>query len=646
MSGAASLANLAAALGGFEPRPGQRLMADAVENAVVTGRDLVVEAGTGTGKTLAYLIPLLAMNRRVLVSTATKQLQSQILGHDLPVAQVAAGCHCQVAVLKGRANYICLHRLFGVVQGRAQAGRGLSGELMAIEAVSRHSPTGERADVMGVPEDHAVWSEVTATADNCLGSACPRFEDCYVVRARRRAANAQLLIVNHHLLLADYALRERWDGASLLPEVDAIVIDEAHALADTATTFFGAAITERRLQSLTRDLGGAIAVASDDRLRQALLQAIDQLDLSSARLVARIRGEKHQAPLVGPVLGRLQPAAQELDEALAELVGLAGHPELGRDAALQKTAQALATVRADLAQCVPPTELDADKDAATVRWIEQRPRDCAVVARPIEVGPILQRTLLAEKAVRIFTSATMANAGSFTLTLRQLGLAPETDTLTVPSPFDFARQALLYLPRGMPEPNAPGRDHAVAKTVAELAMAAGGATLALFSSNSALRAAAALVPALLPMAVLVQGQDSKEALLERFEQLQPAVLLATLGFWQGVDLPAHALRVVVLDKVPFPPPDDPLFAARAALLHQKGRSSFGELSLPSASLILRQGFGRLVRSARHVGVVALLDPRVVTKSYGAQLLAALPAARQAQRFEQVAEFLRKHADLT
>jgi ATP-dependent DNA helicase DinG len=246
--------------------------------------------------------------------------------------------------------------------------------------------------------------------------------------------------------------------------------------------------------------------------------------------------------------------------------------------------------------------------------------------------------------VRIFTSATLANAGSFALTLRQLGLASETDTLTVESPFDFNRQALLYLPRAMPEPNAPGRDIAVAKTIADLALAAGGATMALFSSHAALRAAAAQVPALLPMAVLVQGQESKEALLLRFEQLQPAVLLATLGFWQGVDLPAHALRVVVLEKVPFPPPDEPLFAARAALLESQGRSSFGELSLPSASLILRQGFGRLVRSARHVGVVALLDPRVLTKRYGAQLLSALPPARRALRFEEVTAFLSENND--
>lgn len=645
MNAAATLANLASALGGFEARPGQRRMAEAVEQAVLSGRDLVVEAGTGTGKTLAYLTPLLALNKRVLVSTATKQLQSQILGNDLPVAQAAAGRHCAVAVLKGRANYICLQRLQGVVQGRAHAGRGLTGELLAIEATSRGSPTGERADVPGVSEEHPVWSEVTASADNCLGSACPRFEECFVVRARRRAANAQLLIVNHHLLLADYAVRERWDGASLLPSVDAIVIDEAHALAETATAFFGAAITEKRLQSLTRDLGGAVAAASDQRMRQALLQAIDALDMSGTRLVARIRDEKHQAAVQGPVLRRLQPAAEQLDQALAELAALLGDGEFAKDAALQKTAELLRTVRGDLAQCIPAEDpTAADQPAATVRWVELRPRDCAVVARPVDVGPILQRTLLAEKAVRIFTSATLANAGSFALTLRHLGLPADCDTLSVDSPFDFGRQALLYLPRNMPEPSAAGRDAAVAKTIADLALAAGGATMALFSSHAALRSAAALVPNLLPMAVLVQGQESKEALLQRFEQLQPAVLLATLGFWQGVDLPAHALRVVVLEKVPFPPPDEPLFAARAALLESQGRSSFGELSLPSASLILRQGFGRLVRSARHVGVVALLDPRVLTKRYGAQLLGALPPARQALRFDEVTAFLRENIE--
>lgn len=645
MSAEACLANLASALDGFEARPGQRRMAQAVEQAVLAGRDLVVEAGTGTGKTLAYLTPLLALNKRVLVSTATKQLQSQILGHDLPVAQAAAGRHCTVAVLKGRANYICLHRLHGLVQGRAHAGRGLSGELLAIEATSRGSPTGERADVPGVAEDHPVWTEVTATADNCLGSACPRFEECYVVKARRRAANAQLLIINHHLLLADYAVRERWDGASLLPSVDAIVIDEAHALAETATAFFGSAITERRLQSLTRDLGGAVAATMDQRTRQALLQAIDELDMAGTRLVARIREEKHQSAVQGAALRRLQPAAEQLDEALEVLAGWLGNVEFAKDAGLQKTADLLRTVQADLAQCIPDQDPpQSGEPVATVRWIEHRARDCAVVARPVDVGPILQRTLLAEKAVRVFTSATLANAGSFALTLRQLGLPSDTDTLTVESPFDFNRQALLYLPRAMPEPNAPGRDIAVARAIADLALAAGGATMALFSSHAALRSAAAQVPALVPMAVLVQGQESKEALLLRFEQLQPAVLLATLGFWQGVDLPAHALRVVVLEKVPFPPPDEPLFAARAALLESQGRSSFGELSLPSASLILRQGFGRLVRSARHVGVVALLDPRVLSKRYGTQLLSALPPARRALRFEEVTAFLSENND--
>ena len=650
----------------FEPRPGQAAMAQAVANALDDHRDLLVEAGTGTGKTLAYLLPILASGKRAIVATATRHLQSQILQHDLPVAlrasgltsaeptalgQGPAGLHAaghasrSIAVLKGRANYLCRHRIQMALQA-VPPGRPLSMALVAADATARSSPTGDRADVIGVGDEHPIWPDVTSTADNCLGSDCLHFETCFVVQARRRAQAADLVVVNHHLLLADYAVRERWDQGGLLPQVGVIVIDEAHALADVATAFFGSALSERRLLAVVRDLRPAAAALNDRSLAAAILGRLDAIESAAATLFGLVRTWPHQGPLGSGQLADVAPLGRALDTALGEAQGLLAHGEATGDATWQKAAEALYSLRSELDKTLLPT-LDAGDEPrsstgrpdAYARWVEHRGREVAVLARPVDVAPILKRTLLAEPAVRIFTSATLTSGGRFDHVRDRLGLPADTDSVLVPGAFDYANQALLYVPDAMPEPFAPGRDAAVADHVEQLATAAGGATFALFSSHRAMRDAYERLQPRLTMTCLVQGTEGKEQLLDRFVREQPAVLLATMGFWQGVDLPPDALRVVCIDKIPFPPPDDPLMAARASLLERQGGNAFTEQALPMATIALRQGFGRLVRSRRHWGVVAVLDPRLRTKRYGPGLMASLPPATQARSFAEVREFL-------
>lgn len=611
-------------------------MAHAVAEALDSGVDLLVEAGTGTGKTLAYLLPVLCAHKRAVLSTATRHLQSQLIDNDIPLALRATGLERTVAVLKGRSNYLCLHRT-ELLRAVGTQEPLLRGELQAIQEALHSSVDGDRASVHGVDEGSSIWPEVTSTGDNCLGSACPRHDDCFVVKARRRAMEADLVIVNHALLLADYAVRERWQTAGLLPSVDVLVLDEAHALADAATSFFGCTLSERRLLALGKQGRQLLVGVPGPGLARDLGNALDELTDQAAWLVTALRAVPHLTPVQGAVRTRLQAAHAPVDRALGVLQDLATHPDLGEEPDWQKLCDTIYTVRTDLHRLL--IEDHSEAPDGLVCWVEQRGRDVAIVGRPIEVGPLLQRTLLAEGAVRIFTSATLTTSGRFDHLRQRLGIQGQVSELTLPGGFDYGRQALLYLPAAVPEPFAEGRDAAVARHIEQLATAATGGTFALFSSYRAQRDAVERLRPRLPMTCLAQGEQSKEQLLERFVREQPAVLFATMGFWQGVDLPEEVLRVVILDKIPFPPPDDPLLAARARRIDQAGGSSFAELSVPVATIALRQGFGRLVRSRRHWGIVAVLDPRLWTKHYGRAMRESLPPAPIVRDFGAVRTFL-------
>jgi ATP-dependent DNA helicase DinG len=631
----ADLAALDQILGGFEARPSQAQMASAVADAIANHADLLVEAGTGTGKTLAYLLPILASGQRAVIATATRHLQTQILQSDIPVALAAAGVTREVAVLKGRSNYLCKLRL----EHRLEQSRySLPMVLVAAEAVARHSQTGDRAELVGVAEDDPIWPEITSTADNCLGQECPHQETCFVLQARRKAMAADLIVVNHHLLFADYAVRERWDQGGILPEVGVVVIDEAHGLAETASAFFGASLGERRVGNLLTDLRHAVPNVPDPLLREPLLSLLNRADPAALRLFAVMRAQQQGQVVRGRVQDALGGPAVELAALLAQIAEMTQEPLLATDPLWHKFDESLFAVQQDIERVLFPPRVDD----GLVRWIEHRRHDAMVMARPVDVAPILQRTLLAEKAVRIFTSATLAVAGDFRHAREKLGLPAQITTLALPSPFDFPRQALLYVPEAIPEPFAPDRDARVAQTILDLAVAAGGGTMALFSSRRAMQdAEMRLRPELAQygMELLAQGEAPREVLLDRFVVAQPALLLATMGFWQGVDLPADALRVVVVDKIPFPPPDDPLLQARSEQLRVQGRDPFDELSIPLAATALRQGFGRLIRSQRHWGVVALLDPRLLKRRYGQALLDSLPPAKRTRQFSDVREFL-------
>lgn len=660
----AAEAHLAAVLPGYAPRPGQHQMMAAVADALATRSDLVVEAGTGTGKTLAYLLPVLAAGKRVVIATATKQLQGQLLAHDLPTALAATGARAEAVALKGRSNYLCHARFERTLQRRVGLGGVLSPALQAVQLVLHHSDIGEVAEVHGVDEQHPIWPEVTSTADNCLGTGCPMWELCFVQRARKRALRAQVVVVNHHVLLADLTLRERFDGGGLLPSADVVVIDEAHALPDVATSFFGHSLSSARVERLRRDVADLLRVEEAEASAaasaggpgvgetDAVHGALRRFGVASAALFAELRDEVAPAGGQGGGANRADRAAPHLDDqALIRLQAARAQLHSASEAlwtslhqlhsvagpAGQRALENLATLQTDLDLLLAPEEHDG-----LVRWVEARPRTTAVLARPAAVGPAMQRTLLAAPAVRIFTSATLAVEADFSAFYHRMGLDDAVVNLRLPGGFDYATQALLYLPTALPNPFAPGRGRALAGEIKRLVQASGGGAFALFSSYRAMREAhRQLGPRLhqeLGMTVLLQGEESRAALLDRFAARQPAVLFATMGFWQGVDLPGDVLRLVMLDKIPFPPPNDPLFAARAALLKAEGGNAFAELSLPAAAQSLRQGFGRLIRSTSDRGVVAILDPRISTAGYGKRLLRALPDARRTAFFTDVQDF--------
>lgn len=656
MTGGGLQALLDAHLPGFEARDDQRAMIAAVQDAVARGSDLCVEAGTGTGKTLAYLLPILASGKTAIIATATRQLQSQLLRHDVPVARAATGSTAVVAVLKGRSNYICLHRMAQTMQRHAlTAPPGL----LAVESAARTSATGDIAEVTDVAQDAPIWPHVTSTADNCLGSECPVYEDCFVVRARRAALAAGLLIVNHHLLLADYALRDRFDGALLLPAADVIVIDEAHALPDVASSFFGVTLSSRRctnivddLHDLAAELGGeagtVIGAVADD-----LLPAV-------RALFAAATGSAPREKVDGRMIAKLTPHRDLLvARCKAGFRALGQRHVISEGPAVARVRDSLSMLQTDVLLALGGDNTGskgaggkgagskgagsdgAGSDVPMVRWLERRSRTAAFVAQPAETGPLLKRTLLAEPAARIFTSATLAFGADFSGFTRASGLDDDTvPCLRLAGGFDYPKQALLYLPRHLPIPFAEGRDAAVAREIERLVTTSGGGAMALFTSRRGMRDAHNRLARNLSITCLLQGEASKEQLLQRFVAEQPAVLFATMGFWQGVDLAGDVLRLVILDKVPFPPPDDPLFAARSERIQADGGSSFHHLSLPAAAISLRQGFGRLIRSHSDRGVVAILDPRLARMPYGRRLVAALPPARRTSVWAEVEAFFR------
>jgi ATP-dependent DNA helicase DinG len=627
---------LARSLAGYAPRAGQVSMAQHVAATLAARETLIVEAGTGTGKTYAYLVPALLSGRRVILSTGTRALQDQLYHRDLPAVGSALGRPARVALLKGRANYLCRHRL-DLAEQQAHA-RGVRREvalaLPALRAWSRVTRHGDVGELPGIGEGDPVWPWVTSTRENCLGSACPAFDDCLVLAARREAQAADIVVVNHHLLMADLVLKEEGFG-DLLPGADAIVIDEAHQLPDVAAQFLGYSVSTRQLAALGRDVAGELLLAQ--QMAGGVDAALAGLDAQVAAVLgaaggieARLEHAQWAAGLV-EALGGLAGRAQDLADALAPLAAEGQGPCARLRGRLEEGA---ARLRA----------LTAEEAEGGVRWAETGPRNVSCHYAPVDVAEQLAGLLEAQSCAWILTSATLAVGEDFSHYQRRTGLA-RARCVRLESPFDFANQALLYLPRGLGDPGAPGHPVAVVQAALPVLEASGGRAFLLFTSHRALREAAAELRRAWgespPVPVLVQGDDSRDRLLRRFRDAGNAVLLGTGSFWEGVDVKGAALSVVIIDKLPFAVPDDPLLKARLAAIRAHGGNPFFEEQVPQAVIGLKQGVGRLIRDEDDFGVVMLCDNRLVTRGYGRAFIQSLPPMRRTRELAEVQAFLRE-----
>jgi len=613
----------------FRPRPQQQAMAAAVAHAIEHGETLVMEAGTGTGKTFAYLVPALASGARVIVSTGTRTLQDQLYHKDLPRIREALAAPVRVALLKGRANYLCPQRLQRHLAEGRLPGLEQVHQLQRIHAWAQATTSGDIAELADIPEDAPVWSLATSTSDNCLGQECPHLQDCPLARARQNAQEADLVVVNHHLLLADLALKEEGFGR-LLPAADAVILDEAHQLPDIAGQFFGLALGSRQLEELARDAESAAEAEAADRLddyRACGAELGRALDTLRARLPAPGRHPGRDLP--DGALDALHPPLERLHARLE-----ADAPRGPALAACQRRAeQHLAALR-HLAQPAPPEQ---------VRWLETRPRSFTLHQTPLDVGPDFKHAMDEHPGAWIFTSATLAVNGDFGHFQRRLGLA-EARCLTWESPFDYRRNALLLCPEDLPLPNDPRHTRAVVEAAIPLIEAAGGRTFLLFTSHRALQSAAALLRERLDRPLLVQGEGARGHLLSRFRREPASVLLGTGSFWEGVDVQGPGLSCVVIDKLPFAAPGDPLTQARIDALREQGEDPFTHYQLPQAVTALRQGVGRLIRGPEDRGVLAICDPRLVERRYGRIFLDSLPPMARTRRLAVATAFLRHHLE--
>jgi ATP-dependent DNA helicase DinG len=640
---------LSRSFAGWELREGQLAMAEAVERALEQERHLFAEAGTGTGKTLAYLVPAILSGRKVIVSTATRALQDQIFGHDLPLVAEALGAHgvrFRASLMKGLANYVCLRRF---EEARAaQGSRAADSNFARIVDWLDRTETGDRAELADLEEDAAAWREVSSSSETRIGAGCDHFDRCFVTRMRREAEDAQIIVVNHHLFLADLALRTgpRGAHASVLPAYDAVVFDEAHQIEDVATDFFGVRISSARVESLARDAQRALAgIGALEALTSGPVRATIEGMRESAR--AFFESLAHGAhpgdarKVLSEVSDALRASYGALDLRLEALEAIA---RARREEVLQLIARRTTDLRDDLRGVLAGVRATDDGEVSdVVRWIDVRSRSVSLGASPVDVGATLRARLFDRVPTVIATSATLATANSFHFAKARLGAPPDVDELVVASPFDFASRAALYVAGDMPDPGDPAFDAAAADRVAELLKITGGGAFVLCTSNRAMKSIHGRLAGRTDLPLLVQGERPKHVLLSRFRSSGSAVLVATMSFWEGVDVPGWALRLVVLDKIPFAPPNDPVVAARCARIDKEGGSGFAQYSVPTAAMTLKQGFGRLIRSQRDAGIVAILDSRIARRGYGRMLLASLPPALRVRDLSQLETFWRGFA---
>ena len=631
---------LARHLPGFVPRRAQIRMAEAVAEALAERSPLLVEAGTGTGKTFAYLVPALLAGARVLVSTGTRTLQDQLFAKDVPLVAGALGAPAKVALLKGRSNYLCTYRLKRELAQGALEGIVKRDPLLArLETWAATTATGDLAEVPGLNEGHALWPKITSTRENCLGQRCSDYGSCHVVAARREAQGADLVIVNHHLLLADLALKEDGFG-DLLGTADAVILDEAHQLPDLATQFFGVSVSSRQVEtalaegraSLLRAGGSLAEIGTAGRAVEAALSAVLATLAGSARPGARLRWEELSSDL---------ESAQ-----LAVVAALRDYATTLADASREPAVAQVATRATELASALERITLCGDDEGA--RTVEFTGRGYSLGLLPFDIAERFRGLIEARPAAWIFTSATLSvpsgESDDFSHFASRLGLE-QARSLRIASPFDYEQQAMLYLPASMPEPSSPAFVPAVISASLPLLEVSGGGAFILFTSHRALAQGAAELRArwdgAAEVPILVQGEGPRERLLREFRDHGNAVLLGTASFWEGVDVKGEALRLVIIEKLPFASPDDPLTKARIEYLQRQGGNAFRDYQLPEAVLALKQGVGRLIRSETDRGMIVICDPRLLGKSYGRVFRASLPPMPATQSLEEALRFLRR-----
>ncbi|HPE80864.1 MAG TPA: ATP-dependent DNA helicase [Gammaproteobacteria bacterium] len=622
---------LARSIDGFAYRSQQLDMAEAVADALEQGGTLIAEAGTGTGKTFAYLVPALLSGQKVIISTGTRNLQDQLFLRDLPRLREAMASPARVALLKGRANYLCIHRMESAMLDARGHRREDLRWLLKVRDWSARTDRGDISELGDVPEDAAIWPLVTSTTDNCLGQECSDWSRCHLVEARRRAQEADVVVVNHHLLCADFALKGDGFG-ELLPAADAFLIDEAHQLPDVASNFFGTTVSTRQILDLMRDTQAEYHREAGD-----LPKLLEQLDVVS-KAARDLRLAFGQALRRGPWNeiendAEVTQALCDCRERLGDLHGMLEAIQ-GRGKGLDACLARCEGLGRQIDELVSP-----EQAADAIRWFETHPQSLRLNSTPLDVADVFRLQMQRHPAAWIFTSATLAVGDSFEHFQRQLGL---DDALTCKwdSPFDYPNQALWYVPRGMPQPSDPGYTRAVVDLVLPIVEASAGRAFLLFTSHRALREAADLLHEHLTFPLLVQGNAPKAELLERFVEHGNAVLLGTASFWEGVDVRGEALSVVVIDKLPFASPGDPVLQARLDAVRRHGGNPFMQHQVPQAAIALKQGAGRLIRDVTDRGVLVLCDPRLLKKGYGQIFLDAMPPFARTRELEQVLAFFR------
>jgi len=622
-------------ISGFTARAAQQAMADSIAEALAQGESLVCEAGTGTGKTYAYLVPALLSGKKVIVSTGTKPLQDQLFHRDLPTVCRTLGLSPNIALLKGRTNYLCQFRLQQSTQtGELFSSRDAAQHVQQIQTWAAQTESGDIAELSMIPEDAEIWPHITSTTDNCLGQTCPDFKTCHVLKARNQANQADLLVINHAVFFADMALHDAGFG-ELLPEVEAIILDEAHQLTEIAGNFFGTHFSSRQCSDLCKDSVRAERKEAGDtpaiaELGQALETALKEVHLNLQNLATR--GAWQLLDLSHAFVGALQQLQSRLSALEAGLEQIAERGKaLGH--CYRRSHELGERLRSIVEQ--PPV--------AHTRWYERFPRNFVLHLTPLNIASRFQNYRAQRPQAWVFTSATLSVAASFEHFCAELGLE-QARTQRWESPFDFRHAALLYVPQDLPEPQAPEYTRAVVEAALPVLQHSAGRAFLLFTSHRALQEAATQLTAKgLPWPLLIQGSMPRAALLARFRELGNAVLLGTGSFWEGVDVRGEALSCVIIDKLPFASPGDPVIEARIQYLRENGGNPFLEYQVPKAVIALKQGVGRLIRDVCDRGVLVICDPRLISKPYGRVFLDSLPPMPKTRFLETVGRFFQRPA---